>query len=174
MTNLDQKVLIILTGGTIDSYYEKKRDGVVPNKNSLIPEYLRSLDLYIGIVYKQICMKDSRDLIKSDLGNILKTINKSKIKKILITHGTYTMVKTAKLLQNNLKRKDQTIILTGSMIPINGFINSDGQFNLGFALASFNYLKPGIYVGMNGKIFKPEAVKKDIMQGKFTSVFGEK
>lgn len=63
------------------------------------------------------------------------------------------------------------IILTGSMIPIQGFSPSDAGFNLGFALGQLNYLPDGIYVCMNGTIFNPQEVVKIINEGKFTSVF---
>lgn len=77
-------------------------------------------------------MKDSRQLGENDRKEILKAIEESPSNKIIITHGTYTMPDTARYLKANLKRNDQTIILTGSMIPIKGFSPSDGTFNLGY------------------------------------------
>ena len=83
------------------------------------------------------------------------------------------MPDTARFLKVNLKQSKKTIILTGSMIPIKGFSPSDGTFNLGYTLGKLPDLKPGIYVAMNGRIFKPEEVVKNIYSGKFTSIFGE-
>lgn len=80
----------------------------------------------------QVCMKDSRSLTQEDQKNILNVIENATQKKIIITHGTYTMPDTARFLKANLKRNDQTIILTSSMLPIKGFCPSDGPFNLGF------------------------------------------
>lgn len=99
---------------------------------------------------------------------------KSLHKKVIITHGTYTMPDSAKFLKANLKRKDQTIIFTGSMIPLLGFAPSDAPFNLGYAIARVQELKAGIYVAMNGKIFMPEEVVKLLSEGRFISVFEEK
>jgi L-asparaginase len=104
----------------------------------------------------------------------LETIEKSKFKRFIITHGTYTMPDTARYLKANLKRKDATVILTGAMIPMYNMTNSDGPFNLGFSIASFDHLKKGIYVCMNGRIFEPEEVLKTLYNGRFSSIFGEK
>ena len=69
------------------------------------------------------------------------------------------------------KRDDQTIIFTGSAIPITGFSPSDGPFNLGYAMSQLEHLKPGIYVCFNGKVFSPEEVMKVMSEARFSSVF---
>ncbi len=169
----EDSIHFIMTGGTIDSYYEISKDTVMPLENSIIPGFLSALKLYDKIAFTQICMKDSRDLDKSDLKKILDNVDKSPHKMIIITHGTYTMPDTARYLESNLKRKDKTIILTGSMIPIEGFAPSDAPFNLGFAIAKVHDLAPGIYVGMNGRVFDVHEVKKKVDEGRFISIFGE-
>ena len=118
-------------------------------------------------------MKDSRSINDTDLKNVLKVIEKSSAKYIIITHGTYTMPDTARFLETKLNRKDQVIILTGSMIPLTGFSPSDAPFNLGYSLASVKVLNPGIYVCMNGQIFSPKEVIKRISEGRFVSVFNK-
>jgi len=124
----------ILTGGTMDSHYDGTKDTVVPNKESVIPNYINGLKLYSKVKFTQICMKDSRDITKFDQKKILELIEKSSENKFIITHGTYTMSDTARYIKANLKRKDIRIIFTGSFIPMTGFMNSDGLFNLGFLL----------------------------------------
>lgn len=161
----------IITGGTIDSYYEGTKDTAVPNKKSVISDYLRILKLYQKVSFTTICMKDSRQVNNQDRKKIVKKIDSVSTDKIIITHGTYTMPETAKYLQKKLISKNKKIILTGSMIPMTGFTNSDGPFNLGFAMASFASLKPGIYVCMNGQLFLPEKVAKNIKEGRFFSIF---
>lgn len=116
-------------------------------------------------------MKDSREITRKDLTKALKTVEESPYTKIIITHGTYTMPDTARFLKANLKRKDQTIILTASAIPIQGFSPSDGPFNLGYAIAQIEHLAPGIYVAINGKVFSPEEIMKVISEARFYSVF---
>lgn len=119
-------------------------------------------------------MKDSRAMNQHDMENILKVIQNSPHKKIIITHGTYAMPDTAKYLKSGLKRNDQTIVFTGSLIPLIGFAPSDAPFNLGYSVAKVQELKPGIYVCMNGRIFSPEEVVKLLYEGRFISIFSKK
>ncbi|MEA3343991.1 MAG: asparaginase domain-containing protein [archaeon] len=169
----EKTIHFVITGGTIDSYYEGIKDTAVPNEKSIIPRFVKSLKLYSPVEFTEICMKDSRDIVKEDLKNILNAVEKSPHKKIIITHGTYTMPDTARFLKANLKRKDQTIIITGSMIPLLGFSPSDGPFAIGYALAKVQDLKNRIYVCMNGRVFSSEEVMKVNKEGRFTSLFGE-
>lgn len=113
-----EKIHFIVTGGTIDSYYDAMQDTAIPRENSIIPKYLKYLKLDTRCVFTEICMKDSRTLDQKDRAKILKTVEKSKYEKVIITHGTYTLPDTARFLEHNLKRKDLTIILTGSMVPL--------------------------------------------------------
>lgn len=149
------------------------KDTIVPNQTSVIPETIKSLKLYNDTEFTEVCLKDSRELTQTDLQNILKTIEESVHKNIIITHGTYTMPDTARYLKAQLKRIDQVIILTGSMIPIKGFSPSDGPFNLGYSLAKLQYLPAGIYLCMNGKVFSAEEVSKLIIEGRFISLFSK-
>lgn len=159
----------IFTGGTIDSFYDVTKDTAVPYIKSVIPQYLASLKLYTRLKFSQICMKDSRAIGLQDRKKMLKAIEKSSCKKILIIHGTYTMPDTARFLQKHLRRRDQTIMLTGSMIPLMGFSPSDAGFSLGFALAKIEALSAGVYVSMNGMAFTSGEVKKNIRKGRFES-----
>ena len=78
------------------------------------------------------------------------------------------------IFKQNSKRKDAIIILTGSIIPLEGFTPSDAPFNIGYAFGRLNDLKPGAYIGMNGRMFSPEECVKLLDQGRFASIFGEK
>jgi L-asparaginase len=169
-----QKIHIIITGGTIDSHWEGRSDTVVPNEHSVIPDYLKSLKLYLDFEFTEVCMKDSRSLTQEDIKEILKTIEHSLEKKFVITHGTYTMPDTARFIKANLSGKGKVIVLTGSMIPLKGFDSSDAQFALGYAIAQAERLNPGVYLCMNGMSFEAEAAAKNIAEGKFYSVFQEK
>jgi L-asparaginase len=167
-----ETIHFVITGGTIDSYYDGSKDTVIPNKKSVIPNFVKNLKLYSKTIFTEVCMKDSRDLGQSDLKNILNAIEKSSHRKIIVTHGTYTMPDTSRYLKARLKDNKKTIILTGSMIPLMGFSPSDAPFNLGFAIAKLQDLQPGIYVCMNGKVFESSEVTKIISEGRFVSVFG--
>lgn len=176
--NKNELIHIIITGGTIDSVWNGAQDTVVVSEHSVLPDYFENLGtnlkFYEEIKFSEICMKDSRALTDEDRKNLLKAIEESEAEKIIITHGTYTMSDSAKYLKDHLKRKDQIVVLTGSMVPIKGFDFSDGPFNLGYAFAQAQKLDPGVYVCMNAKVFTPEEVAKNIAEGKFYSIFNEK
>ncbi|MDD5022705.1 MAG: asparaginase domain-containing protein [Candidatus ainarchaeum sp.] len=112
-------------------------------------------------------LKDSREIRYKDRQKILDLIKKSTCKMIIITHGTYTMPDTGQYLKDQIKKHSKTIVLTGSMIPLKGFENSDAAFNLGYAIASVQYLSPGVYICMNGKVFDPEKVDKNRLEARF-------
>lgn len=173
MASGKKSVHFIITGGTIDSYYDGSKDTAVPLKHSVIPGFVKSLKLYHDVAFTEVCMKDSRSLTQADREAVLKAVEASQHDKIIVTHGTYTMPDTARFLKVNLQRKNQAIVLTGSLIPLVGFSPSDAPFNLGFALAKACELKPGIYVCMHGAVFSPEEVVKLVSEGRFTSIFTE-
>ena len=88
----------VLTGGTIDSYYNGTRDSVEPLEHSSIPAYLKSLKLYEQTEFTEICMKDSRALVQADMQAVVDTIEQSPHRMFIVTHGTYTMPDTARYL----------------------------------------------------------------------------
>jgi L-asparaginase len=161
----------IFTGGTIDSTWDGKKDTVVPSKHSIVPDYLKHIEMYPRIKFTEVCMKDSRELSRKDISEICRAVEKSPCKRIIILHGTYTMPDTARYLEANLKRKDQTVVLTGSMTPLKNIEYSDAPFNIGYAIAEVQSLKSGVYICMNLRTFKSAEVAKDLSKGRFYSVF---
>ena len=169
------KIHFIITGGTIDSVWSGAKDTAVVSKHSIIPEYFeklqRNLKFNDEFEFTEVCMKDSREITDEDRANIIEAIKKTNSNRIIITHGTYTMPITARYLKEHISIDDKTIILTGSMVPIEGFDYSDAPFNLGYAYAEVLKREPGIYVCMNATTFDPDEVEKDTSEGKFYSVF---
>lgn len=166
------KIHIIVTGGTIDSYYEGSMDTAVPLKHSALPRYLKNLKLYHQFHYHQLCMKDSRAITDADRRKMVGLIKRSRTPYILITHGTYTMPDTARFIERNLPANHgKTIILTGSMIPLDGFTFSDAGFNLGYAISKLHCAAPGVYVAMNGKLFPAKTATKIVSKGRFAELF---
>jgi L-asparaginase len=167
----------IITGGTIDSEWKGATDSVVVREKSILPEYFehlsKNLKFYDEFIFSEICMKDSRAINDQDREKVLKAIEESEADKIIVTHGTYTLPDTARFIKANLKRQDQIIIITGSMVPLHGFDYSDAPFNLGYTFAQMQILEPGIYVCMNARVFTPEEVAKNIEEGKFYSLFND-
>ena len=166
------KVLFLHMGGTIDSDYMPMHDAIVTKKTTAIARYFKKhIKPYLEIQHATIAMKDSRALTQKDLDNLLKKIEHTKIKKIIVTHGTYTLSESARYIDDNMKRKNAVVIITGSMTPLVGFGETDAGFNLGFAIASLDIAKPGVYVAFNARLFLAKEVSKSFMtsQGRFTS-----
>ena len=108
---MKDKIRFILTGGTIDSRFNGIIDTIEVLEKTSIPDFMDSMKLEDGLSFDVVCMKDSRQLTQEDLKNITKAIQKSKEKKIIVTHGTYTMTDTAKYLKANLKENNKVIVL---------------------------------------------------------------
>lgn len=160
-------IQILLTGGTIDSHFEAGIEEAVVNKKSSVMPYLVGLNLNSNLEFKEICMKDSRDMDDLDRKKLLENIIALPSVCFLVTHGTFTMAKTGQfLLRNFAQFKEKVVILTGSMTPLSEE-QSDAGFNLGFAMALFGHLKPGVYLAMNGEIFYPDNVRKNLEKGLF-------
>ena len=119
----------------------------------------------LNVNVKTLMMIDSLEMTQKDIQIIINECINSKSKRIIITHGTDTMVRTASKIAKEVK--DKTIVLTGAMIPYAFGSSSDGFFNLGSALSFVQVLKKGVYVAMNGQYFKHDNVKKNIEKGFF-------
>ena len=133
------KIIFILTGGTIDSRYDGMQDTPMIKNSSGIKNYLdKNIQPVFEYDYQIATFKDSRDITEEDRKKVVELIQSCpRNSKIIITHGTYTMPDTARFLKENISELDsKTIILTGSMIPLEGFSETDASFNIGFAIAS--------------------------------------
>lgn len=161
------KIKIFITGGTFDKEYNEIT-GKLFFKDTHLPEMLKLGRCKLDTDVSTIMMIDSLDMTDNDRQIILENCKKTPESKIVITHGTDTMVETAKVLANG-GVKDKTIVLTGAMIPYK-FDNSDGLFNLGTALAFVQILPPGVYIVMNGKYFSWNNVKKNNKIGEFEEI----
>jgi L-asparaginase len=166
------KVHVIITGGTIDAEWNAARDTAVTREESIIPAYLDKLKLDIDFTYKTVCMKDSRELTHDDLKAIADAVENAAGggAKVLITHGTYTMPDTARYIQAHLKDTSKAVILTGSLVPLEGYSMSDAPFNLGFSIATLLTMEPGVLLSMNGSLFTPQEVAKNMSEARFFSV----
>jgi L-asparaginase len=156
-------IRIFVTGGTFDKEYNEL-NGSLFFKDTHLPEMLMLGRSRVQVDITTLMMIDSLDMTDEDRETIAQNCLKAKEDKILITHGTDTMVETARVLAKKIKNK--TIILTGAMIPYK-FGSSDGLFNLGSALAFIQTLPNGVYIAMNGRYFKWDNVRKDKKTGEF-------
>jgi L-asparaginase len=156
-------IRILITGGTFDKEYNEIT-GQLFFKDTHVVRMLGLGRSLVHVEVRTLMMIDSRDMTEQDRHNIAQNCIKAEEDKILITHGTDTMVETAAVLAKTVK--DKTIVLTGAMIPYT-FGSSDGMFNLGSALAFLQTLPHGVYIVMNGRYFNWDNVKKNKRTGVF-------
>ena len=159
-------IKIFATGGTFDKEYNEI-NGELFFKETHLNELLKLGRSQLNVKIETLMLIDSLKMNQKNRNFILEKCANEKTNKIIITHGTDTMIDTAKTLANKITNK--IIILTGAMIPIK-FGSSDGLFNLGSALSFVQILEPGIYVTMNGRYFHWDNVKKNKKLGIFERI----
>lgn len=158
-------VRIITTGGTIDKvYFDAKSEYEVGDSH--VPEILRESNVTREYVVSNLLRKDSLDLTEEDRALIRRTVEASEEDSIVVTHGTDTMVDTAKALAGI---PGKTIVLTGSLHPAR-FKSSDALFNVASAFTAAQTLPPGVYLAMNGRIFSPDRVRKNREKYRFEEI----
>lgn len=158
-------IQIFTTGGTIDKvYFDAQSDYQVGEPQ--IVDILRSANVTVDYHVETLLRKDSLELTDADRAHIADRVQATAGRRVLITHGTDTMVQTAKVLQHIA---DKTIVLVGSLTPAR-FKHTDAEFNIGFALAAVQALPPGVYIAMNGCLFDASHVRKNRAENRFEAV----
>ena len=157
-----ERLLIITTGGTIDKiYFDDKSDYQIGE-----PQIAGTLNLmHVAFEYemKTLMRKDSLHMTDEDRAEIRAAVEASDAKHILITHGTDSMVETAKALQG---LGDRCIVITGALFPAR-FRDSDAVFNIGCAIGAVQSARPGVWIVMNGNVWDPERVVKNVAENRF-------
>ncbi|MCK5913177.1 MAG: asparaginase, partial [Desulfuromusa sp.] len=131
-----------------------------------IGEVLAEANLTIDYRITPLLRKDSLDLSDADRKMIKAAVSKSSAEKIVITHGTDTMIKTAEYLQGIAGK---TIVLTGSMQPAR-FRFTDAIYNIASAITAVQLLPEGAWIAMNGKILDPATSRKNIEMNRFETI----
>lgn len=160
------QIRLFITGGTIDKSYHMQ-SGHLHFVDSHIPAMLAEGRCKADYELDKILLKDSLEMTESDRLLIAQKCQQAEQCKIIITHGTDTMIDTARFLSEQIT--DKTIVLTGAMIPY-VFNKSDSLFNLGTAFAAVQTLPFGVYIAMNGCIFNAHEVIKNRDDGVFESI----
>ncbi len=156
------KIKFFSVGGTIDKVYFdalSKYEIGDPNIKDILQNARVNFDYEIEALLK----KDSLDMTEQDRLIVFKAVQDELNDKIIITHGTDTMIETATALS---PIKGKTIVLTGAMEPAK-FKSSDAVFNLGSAVAAVQVLPFGVYLAISGKIFTPDNVRKNSARKQF-------
>jgi len=107
------KVAILTTGGTFDKvYFDANSEYSIgdPCITAILDEGNVNSDYRIQSILK----KDSLDITSKERQIIKNSVQECVEERIIIIHGTDTMVETAKSLEDI---KDKTIVLTGAMQP---------------------------------------------------------
>ena len=163
---MEPGILIITTGGTIDDLEYSDESKAPSGRASIIPRLLGETGLgRENMTIEQLMLKDSAFITDVDRKTLLNRIQTSSASRILITHGTKTMVVTAKFLGPHIAKK--TVVLTGCMTLPSVDNSKDAIASLKFALESFKTLPSGVYVAMHGRIFDWKNVRKNIEKGVF-------
>ncbi|QKK01623.1 MAG: asparaginase [Pseudomonadota bacterium] len=156
------KLKILTTGGTIDKiYYDDKSDYQIGEPE--IGRILKVMNVAFEWEIHALLRKDSLDLGDDDRALIRQAVMNSEDKYFLITHGTDTMVETARALG---EAGDRVIVMTGALNPAR-FIDSDAVFNIGCAVGAVQAMPPGVWIAMNGRIWNPGTVRKNRAANRF-------
>ncbi|MGH2570170.1 MAG: asparaginase domain-containing protein [bacterium] len=159
------KIQILTTGGTIDKvYFDAKSQYEVGQ--SVIREIFQESNVTLDYVVRELLHKDSLDLTDDDRASIRRAVEESPVDRVVVTHGTDTMIETARALQGV---RGKVVVLTGSLSPAR-FKNSDAVFNVAAAVAAVQCLPPGVYLAMNGRIFTPDNVRKNREENRFEEI----
>ena len=158
-------IQILTTGGTIDKVYFDSSSEYTVGEPTIL-EILRTAGSTVDVRVDALMRKDSLDMTPKDRDEVVDHVRACGVDRVLITHGTDTMVETARALMDV---EDKTIVLVGSLSPAR-FKASDAEFNIGFALAAVQTLPPGVYLAMNGRIFHPDRVTKNRVDNRFEPV----
>ena len=161
-------VLILTTGGTIDKvYFDAKSEYAVGEPQAAY--ILREAGVTTPFQVRTLLQKDSLEMTAADRELVAAHVRLAEETRILVTHGTDTMVETARAVAPVAAEGGKTIVLVGSLSPAL-HRSTDADFNLGFAFAAVQTLSPGVYVAMNGQVFPADQVRKNREANRFERV----
>jgi L-asparaginase len=166
-SNPIEQIRLLVTGGTIDKSYCPVEGQLSFSRTHVLAMLKQARVTLPEDKVQTLLLKDSLDLTEADRDVICQAAAAAQESKLIVTHGTDTMVQTAALLA--AKHLAKTIVLVGAMVPYT-FSNSDGLFNLGLAFGAVQLLPTGVYVAMNGRIFPWHAVRKNKTLGVFEPI----
>ena len=153
---------ILTTGGTIDKiYFDKKSTYEIGEP--VVGALLKAMNVGFEFDVEALMKLDSLDMTHAHRAQLLARVEASTAQYILITHGTDGMVATAKTLANLM---DKTIVITGALQPA-AFALNDAVFNIGGAVTALQTLPFGVYIVMNGQVFTPDNVAKNLDENRF-------
>jgi L-asparaginase len=164
MSDAPPQILILTTGGTIDKAYFDDL-----SKYQIGDTVIRHLLTMARVAYPfelvELMRKDSLELTDEDRVMLVESVRVAPQQRVIISHGTDTMTKSAEALR---AVSGKTIVLVGALAPAR-FSESDASFNLGMAFAAVQTLPEGVYLTMNGTVFRAGETIKDRDLGQFVA-----
>ena len=161
------RIVIFTTGGTIDKVYFDAKGGFEVGA-PMVRQVLENARVGETVTVRELLRKDSLEMTAADRAAIREAVAGCEAPRVIVTHGTDTMVETARVLADIAGK---TIVLTGALQPAR-FADSDAPFNLGMAVAAVQTLAPGVYVAANGRVFAHDRVRKNLDLNRFEETDG--
>jgi L-asparaginase len=164
-------VQVFTTGGTIDKvYFDAMSEYEVGEPQ--VAGIMRNAGVGFEFAVESLFRKDSLELTDSDRAEIAERVAAAPADRVILTHGTDTMVETARTVEAALgSGTTKTVVLVGSLTPAR-FRATDAEFNIGFAAAAVQALPAGVFIAMNGRFFRPGEVRKNRDANRFESLEG--
>lgn len=161
-----KKLLVLTTGGTLDKiYFDALSEFQVGAP--VAGEILQRMNVALDVELIEVCRKDSLELTDEDRKKLKSLIESTNADRILITHGTDTMVNSANTIGS---QPGKVIVFTGAMQPA-AFTNTDAIFNIGTAIGAL--MSPntpeGCYLAMSGQVYRADEVQKNYDSKRFES-----
>lgn len=159
------QVVVLATGGTIDKAYPRGA-GAYAFEIASPPaavDILREAHAH-DVDVQQVLRKDSTDITDADRAALCDTLRRIHaergVRLFVVTHGTDTMVQTARALWPVCVELGLRAVLCGARLP-NAFKGSDAPFALGFALAAARAQPQGhgAWLAMQGRIWSAPSVR---------------
>jgi L-asparaginase len=159
------KILILNTGGTFNKRYNPLKGELEVPQDGIAVESILRYCTNTSYELLNIIHKDSLEMSEEDRELIVKTIQASSAKRVLIVHGTDTMDVTATFLA--LHVKDKIITLTGAMVPFS-IDTIEATANFMMALGDLHVReKNGVYLAMHGAVASHGTIYKNRSKGIF-------
>lgn len=158
-------IKFLTTGGTIDKVYFDARSEYQVGSPQVL-EILKDHNVAFEYAVISILQKDSLDMTADDRQTLRRAVEAETCERIVITHGTDTMVDSARAL---LGLSGKTIVFTGALEPARSRY-TDAIFNVGCAITAVQTLSPGVYIAMSGRVYAAERVQKNYKTRRFEEI----
>ena len=160
-------IKVFTCGGTFEKVYNPI-SGELGFQDSCLPNIIKRSRITAKVDFEELFFKDSLDMDNEDRLIVANKIKIESIKNIVVIHGTDTMVQTAQTIKEHAGQ-DKVVVITGAMLPFS-IKESDAMFNFGGAIVAAQTLEPGIWISMNGNIFRSDNVEKNKKKGVFENL----